>query len=213
MRAATTVWPAVLTAVACAHAGPEDTLDAYARALEAGDAEAVYALSDPETQATLDPADLARFMAKNPATVRRAATALRDRHEVGRVTVRSSRGDVFELVRVDGEWRVAEGPLPVPRLDTPEHALATFFFAARGHLSLLRRTMPASDRARFASDARLGAHLHAEQPRIEAAREALEPLRPGMARIEGELAEIPWGEGRAVRLAREDGAWRVVDLE
>lgn len=201
---------------ACAGPSPERALDAYGRALERRDADAVVEHARPSLGELRTPEALARFLSKNPATVDRVAAAARSsaRSVELRATVVTATGAVFELVRTDGgAWRVADGPLPLPRLDTPEHALQTFFFAARGHLELLRETMPADDRARFASDAALARHLYASGDRIAAARAALEPIRPGMACVEGDVARIPWGGGRAVLLVREDGGWRVDDLE
>jgi hypothetical protein len=207
---------AALGVGACAGPSPERALEAYGRALERRDVDAVVERSRLSLGATLTLEELARFLAKNPATTARAAAAARSsvRAVELRATVVTESGAEFELVRAeDGAWRVVDGPLPLPRLDTPEHALQTFFFAARGHLELLRQTMPADDRARFASDAELGRHLYASSDRIAAARAALEPLRPGMACVEGDVARIAWGDGRSVVLVREDGGWRVADLE
>lgn len=206
-----------LAMAACAGPGatPEAAVAAYGWALARGDAPAVQAASDPELGAPTAEA-LQRFLAKNPATVKRAADAARAdvRSVEQRATVTTASGAVFELIRRDrGPWRVVDGPLPLPRQDTPEHALQTYFFAARGHLELLRDTLPDADRQRFESDAALGQHLYAQGARIEAARAALTPLRPGVACVEGDVARIPWGEGRAVRLVRQDGTWRVVDLD
>jgi len=200
-------------AAACAGSGPDQTLDAYAAALERGDAEAVRRLAGTAST-SMDAEALEHVLAENPAMARRAAVRLRGAREVERrATWVTAGGETVELVRREGTWRVHDAPVPPIRFDTPEQALRTFFFAARGHLSLLRQTLPEAHRTRFASDAELGRHLHARAARIAAARDALLPLAPGTACIEGASATIPWGDGREVRLIRQDGTWRVVDLE
>lgn len=200
---------------ACAHgdSGPERALEAYAQGLEARDAAEVWRRSDPAFRAALEADEVERFLRKNPATVERAEAALRSGVRSLRATVELESGDVVELVRVDGAWRIAEGPVPFPRLDDPERALRTFLFAARGHLSLLRSTMPDEERERFASDSALGQHLYAQADRIERLRVAYESGEVGPAHVEGANATLPWGTGRAVRLVLQGRTWRVVDLE
>ena len=117
------------------------------------------------------------------------------------------------LIRENDQWRVAEGGLLLPAFDTPEAAARTFFFAASGHLGLLRRTLTDADAEERYSDYLIGKWLYAERDRIFAARDAVGPIDDGRAEVDGDRARIPYGDGAAVQLVLEGGRWRVFHFE
>lgn len=198
----------------CASGHPaEDALKAYARALADGDVEQIRALSSTKTRAGLDDAQLKKWQHKNPrlfdAAIHRAVQA--DRGD--KTMIFGSGENRVRMVLEDGEWRVAEGGLLLARFDTPEAALETFFFAAAGHLELLRESMPEEAARRYATDYELGVYLHSIQGRIEAARDEIGPLHEGRATIDGDRARISYGEHKAAELVLEGERWKVVDVE
>jgi len=195
---------------ACASAELDGRVDAYRQALARRDAGALLELSSPELAEQLDADKLAHFLDENPATVARAWAETGTVAAV-RAVVEFESGARLRFERQGGRWRVQEGPLVLPRLDTPAAALRTFLFASRGYLGLLRSTLPAEARARFASDAALARHLTDIRPAIEALERAL-PEDPHF-RVDGDHATLDLGGGRALRLGREEGLWRVLDLE
>ena len=199
---------ASLAGAACRHDSPRDGLAAYTVALRARDEEQVRARSDAATRS---------LWAASPSLVdddwSAVARAL-DRpvvHLERRARVHLQGGRVVELVREEGRWRVAHGGLQFARADTPHAALVTFMAAYdAGRLDVLRTLIPRRYLSAYAADTSLAQRLEAMASRIEAARPALGGKRPA---IDGDRARIPYGRGRAVELVREDGAWRVLDLE
>ena len=193
----------------CAAAPPEATLDAYRAALEAGDAPRLYALSDPATRARVTPEAFAARLAAAPPARWGAVEAL----QVFAVATLAD-GRQLRLVQGPDGWRVAEGGVALAAYDTPEAALATLLAGAEaGRLDEVRGALPEAFQARYAGDAALAAHLAAVRGRLAAARSALGALTPGRARIQGDRAQLPYGEGRAVELVLEAGRWRVLDVE
>lgn len=214
MRAAG--WGAfVAFAAGCQHAspGPEQALSAYRQALGDGDVETVRALSSAPIRERWDTETLRRWAAKNPRLLLEAKGRLSSSKLKEEARLETEDGSFVRLVKEADGWKVAEGGLLTPRFDTPEAALQTFFFAATGHLGLLRKCIPDQEAQRFSSDFALGKHLHAMQGRIFAARDEIGPISPGMARIDGSRATIAYGSGKAAELVLQGTRWRVLDVE
>lgn len=203
----------VLVLTGCARQGPEATLEAYAEAVRNEDVEEIRALSDASFRAANDAAKLETFLAEHPDVARRLADRLESPKEI-RAEVRLSGDERLVLVRENGAWRVAFGGVEPLRTDTPEAAVTTFFQAvAARRLDAVRAVIPAAVAPSYAEDAALLSHLDAMKARIDAARAGLGAVVPGRARIDGDRARLAYGEGRAVDLVREDGRWKIVDLE
>jgi hypothetical protein len=200
----------LLCSLACAPARLDQRVAAYRRALAERDAGALLSVSDPELRRWLDEERLEHFLDENPATVARAWTETGTVTAV-RATVEFASGARLRLQRRNDRWQVEEGPLVLPRLDTPEAALRTFIFASRGHLGMLRTTLPEAARERLSSDAALARHLTEIRPAIEALAAALPP-DPHFV-VEGDEARLSLGGGRVLRLQREGRLWRILDLE
>lgn len=205
----------LMTASACGSAPtPQSTLAAYRSALDRGDVQTVRDLSDRRFQSAWDSGELSRWAAKNPRLLTEASSRLgrpaADRAPT--LIVPLEDGEV-RLVWEDERWRVASGGWLLARFDTPEAALRTFFFAATGHLGLLRKCLPEADAQRLASDHALGKELYARRARIFRARDALGPITDGRAQVEGNTATLRYAEGKTVRMILEAERWRVVDVE
>lgn len=194
---------------------PEAALAAYRDALARGDVEDLHRRSDAQFRAAHSPTDLERWARKNPRLLGEARDRLEARDDARPVEVRVplDGGGEARLVWEDASWKVAEGGWLVADFATPEAALRTFFFAATGHLGLLRACLPDAAAERFASDFALGKHLYAERARIFAARAAIGPLTVGRARREGDQAWIDYGAGKSAELLLQGDRWRVVDVE
>ncbi len=204
----------LVLAAACATPGPEDTLEAYRRAVEAKDWAKVHALSDRATRTALGPDAIAAEAARDPDgpdAVARGLAPGAPREATHTVVLEGGRRVV--LVEEDGAWRVARGGFVVARTDTPEAALETLSWALdRERWDVVRQVLPKAAAERLATDAALIAHVEAVRPRIEAAREALRAETPP-AVVEGDEARIVYGAHRSVSFRREDGRWRIVDVE
>lgn len=201
---------------ACAPRTPRETLEAYRDALRERDFETVWALSSSAARRAHGPPDLAA-KADHPEVIGAASARIEActssvAREVFEVEIAGGR--VVRLVREEGEWRVHRGVLDLASSDTPEHALDTFFRAIdAGDFALVRSAIPKRLVAEYTSDRALSAHLLHMEPRIARARARIGPLVPGRAEIEGIHAEIAYGEGRRATFEREDGIWRILDLE
>lgn len=208
-RAGAALGLGLMVAGCASSGGPEAAARAYGDAVAARRADRIRAASDAPVQELLSEAEVERFLTKNDATAERAARALAQSPVWA--MLRYPDGSEVVLQREDGGWKVTTSPLPLPRQDTPEQAVQTFLFAARGHLEVLRRLLPEEVQERYASDAALARRLTALQPRIQALREGFTAMN--VARVEGDEATIAYGEGRRVRLIRQKERWRILDLE
>ncbi len=205
----------LLVATACA-GSPDSTFEAYRRALARGEVRRVAALHAQTGPLPSDPERLSAFREQHPATWEAAVERLREPVAAVRQTaeVRLTSGATVTLVLEDGQWRVLEGAMWVPAADTPESALLTLFFGLEaGDLAAVRSVMPQSQRAQFATDRALRNHLGRIRARVERARERIGDVRPGLARITGDKATLPYEGARQVRFVWEAKRWRVLDVE
>jgi hypothetical protein len=197
--------------VACATPGPEPepVLDAFKAAVARGDLNAALALSDlpPERKAALgvamaDPGWLQGAEARlaGPLAVRRYAE------------VNTPRGERLRLAQTPEGWRIVDLDLLLE--DTPERALATFFAAFEAHdWPALRPLIPTAAGEALAEESQLAAHLLALVERVRRAQAALQSGPRSPAVITGDRAHLDYGPGRSVRFQRENGRWRILDLE
>ncbi len=210
----------VCALLGCVHMDtPRQVLRRYVDALAQEDAERVWELSDSVSQRSLGPDGLGRWMKKNPrlvvAAFDRSVGALRKStmDESDESVSFLSDDAVITLVRESGSWRVALGGLLLPRFDTPEAALKTYFFAATGHLGLYRQLLPLAAQQEYESDYALGTLLYAQRDRIFAARDHIGSIYEGRAVRQGNRAIIAYGTNKECILVREDGRWRVSSIE
>jgi hypothetical protein len=125
--------------------------------------------------------------------------------------VKAIRWAVCSLWVLAGGCRTAP-PAGAPSPEAASRVLADFIAAAEvGDFSRVYHLLSGEWRARY-TPRRLEQDF-ADEP---LARERLERARGALsrgARVDGEVAEFPIGDGRAVRLVREHGDFRVVALE
>lgn len=193
--------------VSCAHlgpapAGPEGAARAYADALEENRLDAALALSTG-----LDAAHFKKLYAD--AQVR----ALRARAVRAAADGATSSG-ALKLVLENGAWRVQELEPARPQVqEQAAQVLSRFLDAAdAGDFEGALQLLGASWRNRYTPQ-RFGEDFAREplaKERLQRARSAL-----GQANwvVDAAGAQLPLGEGRAVRLMREGDALKVVALE
>ncbi|MBF5040908.1 hypothetical protein FGE12_00790 [Aggregicoccus sp. 17bor-14] len=185
---------------ACAgRPGPGDVAERYARALREGHVEDALALTaEPEAGAEA-------FRARYASAEARAERAAEVRAELPQLEARSPQ---LLLVQTPAGWRVREAGADA----APRAALERFLEAAEaGRWPEAWSLLAGPLRARYTPE-RLGADFRAEplaRERLQRARAAL----PGPLVLEGAEARLELGQGRAVRLVREDGGYRVAALE
>lgn len=194
---------------ACATPGPEPVLEDFREAIARGESNTALALSElpPEREAALrsamaDP----RWLADSQD---RLAGSLGVRLYA---EVSTPRGERLRLAQTAEGWRIVDVDLLLE--DTPERALATFFaaFEARDWPAL-RPLIPAEAQGALAEESQLAAHLLALVERVHRAQVALEAGPRSPVVITGDRAHLDYGPGRSVRFQRENGRWRILDLE
>ena len=192
--------PAATTPVA----GPEQTLTRYVAALRAGDADAAYTLLDEETRATVSLDRFRERMAENEAELSEQADGIENAlgdHIVARATAPLRDGERAVAVLEAGRWWLLGGVLNAPVLQTPRDAVLSL------RRALLRRSLPGTFRV-LARDAR--AELEAEIERfLEGTADELDLDYE----VRGNQASVRTTDGRTIRLLREAGEWRVLDIE
>jgi hypothetical protein len=200
----------------CSDHGPRPVLDAYREALAKKDAARIRGLSDRAFKDAMSEDELRVYLDSDPGAADRLGRDLRSKEsepfESADITL--DNGKRIHFVKEGGAWRLAEGGLEAARFDTPEHALSTFFAAAdAGRWRMIRAAIPKRFQDALASDDALSHHIAAMQKRIERARSELGALNPGRAEVRGDKAVLAYGKGKRVTFEREDGAWRILDLE
>jgi len=187
--------------------GPaHDTARAYADAVRRGDADAVYALMDEETRASLTLEDLRVQMTDAAEELREQATAveaaLGDPQLVEtRASVPLRTGQQAVLV-IEGErWRLVGTLLDSVSLATPEDAVMAFRSALeRRSLGSISRILARAPRSEI--DAQIERFLldTEDQPALD-------------VEILGNEATVRTASGRVIRMVREAGEWHVLSVE
>ncbi len=186
---------------------PPDTLARdYADALRRGDADAVYAMLDEETRASVDLETLRAQMAETQAELEEQAqaieAALLDPQLVSTGARVPLAHDQHATLVVEGtRWRILGTVLDAVSLATPRDAVLAFRSA------LGRRSLRGVER------------VLARQPRSEIEAQIQRFLMDTEDEldldvdIQGNDATVRTASGRVIRLVREAGEWHVLSVE
>ena len=205
----------VLAAACVPQKGPAATLDAYARALDAGKLDRAYALTAPAYRKQVSRAAFGKAYGTAAA-----------RHQ-GAMAARSAAGDLVVapasdpahpvLVPRGPGWAVLppKGPAPAPGAAAAARAAAAAFVHAvdRKDFQAAYAALTGPLRARY-TPARLKADYRAA---ASAAQGAVDRVRAALAGgatvvVEGGRAYLPLGGGQRLRLVLEEGTWHVAAL-
>ena len=209
---------AALVGAACAHPqrGPGEALADFGGAVDRKDYAAAYALMTGDYRRRVPLADFRRELESGGPEVATAARRLRD--EAARtpfqIEVEIDLGQKLTLVLEAGQWRVVAQPFDLAAQDTPRAALRSFVRAVelRRYDALLRlipnryRVGVSVDKLR---DYWEGEH-HADNQKL------LKALRAHVSSpiVEtGDEARMPYDETAEVRFLREDGVWKIEDVD
>lgn len=182
---------------------PKDAALAYADAAARGDAAALHEMLSVRGQKALSREDVARLVKDERVELAEQAKALRGPGTTTtiRATVRYPDGETASLSVEDGELRVMAADALPSGARTPEEALGELrrVLARRSYAGLVRVL---SESTRSALEAELRSLVEGL-----AEPEALE------VEVRGETATVTVPGGHRVKLRREEGVWRVDDLE
>lgn len=178
-------------------------VEAYAAALERGDAEALYAMLSEESRRAISREELASVLKSQRPELSEHAAALAssDRVVDARAEVRFGDGEVVALDLDDGGFRVTAADALPAAAKTPEQALGQLrqVLARRSYAGLLRVLSPKT-RAAVEHDLRSLVEGLAEPDALD-------------VDVVGDTATVTVVGGHRVDLRREDGVWYVDDVK
>ena len=199
-------WPAVALLVACSRPAipdPRGAVEAYAKALARGDADAVYQMMTAESQRTYGRAGTQAMLADAREELGREGRALLAAPAETRTvaTIRYVDGERAELVLERGKVGIRAADVLPYAARTPEEALSSL------RAALGRRSYPALVRL-LSSESRSAAESD-----LRALVEGLEDPDSLEVRVHGDEADVQVPGGHSVKLKREAGVWRVRDFD
>lgn len=207
----------LVLAAACGGArGPSQTVDHYGRALASKDFAKAYELMSSSFRGRVSREDYIRMMRENPREV--AETADRLRGNKGSLEVSAEfeygLGDRMLLVQEGGRWRIATNPLAFYDQTTPRNALRSFLRAYRlERWDVMLRFVPNAYREKM-DEAKMKAQFTGpSREQVETLINTLENNIDQEIVERGNDARMAYGEHFTVQFIREDGAWKLKDLD
>ena len=178
--------------------------DAFARAAETGDADSIYEMLDEESRRALTRGDVKRLVGDQQRELSERARALRSKDARVRTiaTIRFADGEEAALsLSENGYFRVDSVDAVPARARTPVQALDLLrrVLARRSYQGFLR-VLSTSTRRTLEADMRSLVEGLANPEELD-------------ARVDGDFAVVRVPGGRLIRLRREEGIWRVDDIE
>lgn len=218
MRAAPVLALAVVVAVAgCSrNTGPTQTLDAYGRALKDRDFAEAYELMSASFRGKVSREDYVRMMRDNPREVDETADRLRGKKGNLEVTAEFEYGlgDRMLLVQEGGSWRIAANPLGFYDQSTPRNALRSFLRAY--HLErwdVMLRFVPNAYREKMDAAKMKAQFTGPSREQMETLIRTLEANVDEPIIERGNDAKMNYGDRFKVEFTKEDGAWKLKDLD
>ena len=197
-------------------ASPQETLAAYAAALDAGRVEEAYQLLSSDAKKAIPFEAFQRMVQENPDEVRQIAQALTRPAgaPVVTATVTAPNGETLVLVLEDGRWRIDGSTVDLYSQTTPRAAIESFLLAYENQrYDVLLRFVPETQ-AHGLDAAKLKAAWEGEQKEeMDRLTQALRAALP-TARFEtlGDRATMAYGAAGTVELVREGGVWKIEDF-
>jgi len=204
-------------ATACAHrGGPDNTLERYGTALKNHDFATAYDLMSSNFRVKVTRDDYVRTMRDNNREVNETAERLRGRK--GSIEVSAEfeygLGDTMRLVQEDGQWKIASYPLGFYDQSTPKAALRSFIRAYRlERWDVMLRFVPNSYREKMDAKKMQAQFTGPSREQMENLINTLEANVDGSITERGNDARMDYGDRYTVQFLKEDGAWKLKDLD
>jgi hypothetical protein len=196
--------------------GPRSTLDRYSEALASHDYAKAYGLMSRSFQAKHSRDEFIRTMRENAREAGETAARLKASPESAEVSAEFGYGlgDAMRLVQEDGEWRIASNPVAFYDQSTPRAALRSFLRAYRlQRWDVMLRFVPAKYRERMDVGKIREQFAGAHREEIEVRMNMLEANLEEPIIDKNNEARMPYGERYEVKFVREDGEWKVRDID
>jgi hypothetical protein len=195
-------------------AGPENTLSAFAGALQKGDARRAYGLMSDAYRERVSFVDFEKQIKDNQAESQALSKALAKRaHSTTYVDVELADGRMVRLSE-GRQGFVIDSPIAdFYSQATPRDALDAFIRAVENaRWDVVYALMPNADREGL-DPATLGKNLEGQIEELTRIVTLLKSSRELPIEIVGERATMPYGESFTARFVREDGVWKLEDPE
>jgi len=208
----------VLAASACSHGkGPSGTLDKYGRALKNHDFGAAYDLMSSSFRGKVSKDDYVRTMRDNPREVDETADRLGNgKHGSMEVSAEFEYGlgDQMRLVQEDGRWKIASNPLAYYDQTSPKAALRSFIRAYRlERWDVMLRFVPTSYREKMDGPKMKAQFTGPSKDNMDTLMNSLEANVDEPIQEHGNEALMRYGDHSEVKFVKEDGAWKLKDLD
>lgn len=196
--------------------GPQETLQRYASAVKAGDAELAYSLLSEEAKSRLSLGAFKQMLADNPREARDLADALTRSGEVLRITaqVTTDDGDALHLVYEGGAWRTDISSVDLYSQAEPLVALRAFVraFEAKRYDVLMRFVPDAKREGLDAAKLKLAweGEQKTEMTQLVSALSAA--LKTARVELLANRATVSYGAGGVVQMLEENGVWKIEEF-
>ncbi len=200
-----------------ATATPEGTVAAFASALREGRVGDAYAMMSESYRRRVSYEEFERYFRDYPAEVQQTARSLSERR--GRAeqeaVVQYGEGETLRLTREGGDWRVSTDVVDFYDQSTPRAALVAYVRAMerRRYDVVLERLVPAADREGMTEERMREAYEGDSREEIERQLANLRAALDNPIEEVGDRATMIYGERFRVQFVREDGVWRLEQLE
>ena len=196
--------------------GPSQTLDKYGRALKNHDFGEAYDLMSSGFRSKVSREDYVRMMRDNPREVDETAERLRGRHGSLEVSAEFEYGlgDQMRLVQEGGRWRIASNPLAFYDQSTPKAALRSFIRAFRlERWKVMLRFVPNQYAAKMDEMKMKAQFTGPSKEQMETLMNTLEANVDEPIIERGNDARMSYGDRFEVKFVKEDGVWKLKDLD
>ncbi|HEU0031664.1 MAG TPA: hypothetical protein VFQ53_13585 [Kofleriaceae bacterium] len=196
--------------------GPSQTLDRYGRALKNRDFGTAYDLMSSSFRGKVSREDYVRMMRDNAREVDETADRLRGKKGSLEVSAEFEYGlgDKMLLVQEDGKWKIAANPLGFYDQSTPRNALRSFVRAYRlERWDVMLRFVPDKYREKMDVEKMKTQFQGPNREQMQVLMNMLEANIDEPIETKGNEARMSYGERYEVKFVREDGAWKIKDLD
>lgn len=201
---------------AASNQGPATTLDSYSAALRTGDYARAYGMMSESFRAKYSKDEFVRMMKENKREVEDTAARLEAGHRSLDVSAefRYGLGDSLRLVNEHGSWRIASNPILFYSMATPRDALRSFVRAYRlERWDIMLRFVPGKYAEKM-TEAKMKNQFRGEhREQIASMMNMLEANLDEPIEDKGNEARMPYGDRYEVKFIREDGLWKIQDLD
>jgi hypothetical protein len=196
--------------------GPSQTLDKYGRALKNHDFGESYDLMSSSFRGKVSREDYMRMMRDNPREVDETADRLRGKRGSLEVSAEFEYGlgDQMRLVQEDGHWKIQTNPLAFYDQSTPKAALRSFLRAFRlERWDIMLRFVPNTYREKMDVAKMKAQFTGASKEQMETLMNTLEANVDEPIIERGNDARMSYGDKYEVKFLKEDGVWKLKDLD